>query len=53
MIITQLLWAPRGSFTGFITQNIAPTTLVVFVMVFGMSKLIVSVKSKTKMKRIR
>lgn len=34
MIITQLLWAPRGSFTGFITQNIAPTTLVVFVMVF-------------------
>lgn len=51
VIITQLLWAPRGSFTGFITQNIAPTTLIVFVGVFGIAKLMMYTKNGTRMKK--
>ena len=37
MIITQLLWAPRGSFTYFISQNLIPTTLATIIFVFGLS----------------
>ena len=39
MIITQLLWAPRGSFTYFISQNLTPTTLGTLVLIFGGSHL--------------
>ena len=34
IIITQLLWAIRGSYTGFITQLFAPTTVITVVFVF-------------------
>lgn len=33
MIITQLLWAPRGSFTYFISQNLTPTTIATLLLV--------------------
>lgn len=39
MIITQLLWAPRGSFTYFISQNLTPTTIATLLLVFGISYL--------------
>lgn len=39
MIITELLWAPRGSFTGFISQNLIPTTMVAVALTFGVAKL--------------
>lgn len=34
-IITQILWAVRGSFTGFISQLLAPTTIATYVFILG------------------
>lgn len=34
-ITPQLLWAPRGSFSGFMSMLSAPTVLVAFIIIFG------------------
>lgn len=39
-VITQLLWAPRGSYTGFISFLGAPSTIITFLLVFGGAKLL-------------
>lgn len=39
-IITQILWAPRGSYTGFISNLLAPSTVICFIIIFGVTKLI-------------
>ena len=44
IIITQLLWAIRGSYTGFITQLFAPTTVITVVFVFVLAQLLFSKK---------
>lgn len=49
MVITQLLWAPRGSFTGFISQNLTPTALATIVFVFGLAHLLTTKKNKTEL----
>lgn len=41
-IITQILWAPRGSFTGFISNLLAPSSIICFAFVFGVAALIKS-----------
>lgn len=46
MVITQLLWAPRGSYTGFISQNLTPTTLATIIFVFGFAHLLITTKNK-------
>ncbi len=46
IIITQLLWAIRGSYTGFITQLFAPTTVITVVFVFVLAQLLFSKKSR-------
>ncbi|MCH1982948.1 O-antigen polysaccharide polymerase Wzy family protein [Ruminococcus sp. OA3] len=46
IIITQLLWAIRGSYTGFITQLFAPTTLVTIIFVFVSAQLLLNKKLK-------
>lgn len=45
IIITQLLWAIRGSYTGFITQLFAPTTVITVVFVFVLAQLLFSKKA--------
>lgn len=47
VIVTQLLWAPRGSFTGFISFLNAPSTLGAFIVIFGGAKLLL-VKNMSK-----
>lgn len=37
LLITHILWAPRGSFSAFITQNFIPTTLFVFIFIFALN----------------
>mgnify|MGYP004516495761 CR=1 FL=1 len=44
-IITQILWAPRASLTGFLANLFAPLTIVAFLFVFSLAKLF---KSKYK-----
>ena len=44
-IITQILWAPRASLTGFISNLFAPITILTFIFVFGLANL---VKGKTE-----
>lgn len=39
-VITQLLWAPRASFTGFISFLDAPSTIAAFVVIFGIGNLL-------------
>jgi len=39
-LILQLLWSPRASFTGFITNLIAPLTITTFIIIFGLSFII-------------
>lgn len=39
-LLTQFLWAPRGSYTGFLGFLFAPTTIVAFVVVWGLTNLI-------------
>lgn len=39
-IITQILWAPRGSYTGFISNLLAPSTIICFVCIYGIANLI-------------
>ena len=39
-VITQLLWAPRASFTGFISFLDAPSTILAFVFIFGVGNLL-------------
>ncbi|WP_297677983.1 O-antigen polysaccharide polymerase Wzy family protein [uncultured Bacteroides sp.] len=43
--ITQLLWAPRASFVGFLSFLFAPTTLVLFAVTFLLPKIFVKGKS--------
>lgn len=38
-IINQLLWAPRGSFSGFIATLFTPTTLITFLFVYFIDKM--------------
>ncbi|MBE6768602.1 MAG: O-antigen polysaccharide polymerase Wzy [Ruminococcaceae bacterium] len=40
IVITQLLWAPRGGFTKFITTLISPSALVALIAVFGLTWLL-------------
>ncbi len=42
--ITQLLWAPRGSFVGFLSFLLAPTTLALFAFTFLIPKLLLANK---------
>lgn len=44
-VITQLLWAPRASFTGFISFLDAPSTIITFILIFGLGYLL---KGKSK-----
>lgn len=46
-VITQLLWAPRASFTAFISFLDAPSTIIAFIFIFGLGYLL-----KGKSKRI-
>ncbi len=39
-IITQILWAPRASLTGFLSNLFAPMTILSFLFVFGIAKLL-------------
>ena len=39
-VITQLLWAPRASFTGFISFLDAPSTIIAFIFIFGVGNLL-------------
>ncbi len=39
LIIMQILWAPRGSFSYFISQNFIPTTILIYVAIFGFSEI--------------
>ncbi|MEC1747888.1 O-antigen polysaccharide polymerase Wzy family protein [Schinkia azotoformans] len=43
-MVTQLLWAPRGSFSGMITILFYPTTVLTYILIFGVSKLLASRK---------
>ncbi len=36
-IITQIIWAVRASFSGFISQLLAPTTIATFIFIFGLA----------------
>lgn len=45
-LVIHLLWAPRGSFSAFITQNFIPTTLFVFIFVFGLNKYMSTKRNK-------
>lgn len=36
-IIPFILWAPRGSFTNFISQTLVPSTLITFLFIFTLS----------------
>lgn len=51
-IITQLLWAPRASYTGFLSFLDAPSTILTLVFVFGLSKLILSRKQSGRIKSL-
>lgn len=46
VVITQLLWAPRASFTGFISFLDAPSSVVTFIAVFGIAKFILDRRTK-------
>lgn len=37
LIITRLLWAPRGGFTEFISLMTLPATIFVYVLIFGLT----------------
>lgn len=37
IMITQLLWAPRGSYSGMVTVLIAPSTVLILGFIFGSS----------------
>lgn len=39
-VITQLLWAPRASFTAFISFLDAPSTIAAFIFIFGLGNLL-------------
>lgn len=39
-IITQILWAPRGSYSGFLSLILAPTTIATYIGVFGLAKIL-------------
>jgi oligosaccharide repeat unit polymerase len=39
-VITQLLWAPRASFTAFISFLDAPSTIAAFIFIFGIGNLL-------------
>lgn len=39
-VITQLLWAPRASFTAFISFLDAPSTIIAFIFIFGLGNLL-------------
>ena len=43
-IITQLLWAPRGSYTGFLSFLDAPSTIITLLFIFGVGKLLAGKK---------
>ena len=38
--ITQILWAPRASLTGFLSSLFAPITILTFLLVFGLANLL-------------
>ena len=44
LMVTQLLWAPRGSFSGMITVLFYPTTIIIYILIFGFSKVLASRK---------
>ena len=44
--ITQFIWAPRGSYTGFLGFIFAPTTIITFVFIWGIVYLLRSRSSK-------
>lgn len=39
IIITKLLWAPRGAFSGFLSFIFAPTTIVLLIFVFASAQI--------------
>lgn len=39
-IITQILWAPRGSCTGFISNLLAPSTIICFLCIFVIANIL-------------
>ena len=45
-MITQIIWAPRASFSGFITYLIAPFTILTFAIIFGLGAIIEHKKPK-------
>lgn len=40
LMITQLLWAPRGSFSGFLSVIFFPSTIITLIIIFGLNYLI-------------
>lgn len=47
-IVSQILWAPRGSFTGFLSYLFAPSTLACLIGIFVISNMIKSSQAKKK-----
>ena len=39
-LMTQFLWAPRGGFSAFLSYLLAPSTIFVFIVTFGMAKML-------------
>ena len=52
VLITQFLWSPRGSYTAFLSFVFAPSTIITFISIFGIAKLI-SDKQKRFIKSIK
>lgn len=48
-IITQLLWAPRGSYSGFLSILFAPATVITYIIIFGIAKIWVSTRTSTNL----
>lgn len=42
VLVTQFLWAPRGSYSAFISFLSAPTTIASYILIWGLAKLIQS-----------
>lgn len=53
VVLSQLFWAPRGSFTGFLSQLGSPFVILVFAMTYGLSNILtVNERSRRQVKII-
>lgn len=52
VLITQFLWSSRGSYTAFLSFVFAPSTIITFISIFGIAKLL-SDKQKRFIKSVK